>query len=302
MAQASRLTKDLTLAGSTTTIPRLIYGTAWKKEKTEDLVYQALKNGFRGVDTAAQPKHYDEPGVGRGVCRAVKDGIVKREDLFIQTKFSPPGNQGEKMPYSPGVPLKDQVHMSVKQSLRHFVDAGPEMYLDSVVLHSPLATMEETLIAWKVLQQYAPSAIRSVGISNTSLEILRELYDKADLKPSVVQNRFHGDTAYEVDLRAFCRERNIIFQSFWTLSANPALCRSAPVKEIAAKTGVPRTAAYYSLVLGLEGITILDGTTNEAHMTEDLEGIETVGSWAEGDGAADWVSALAKFKELIGET
>ena len=205
------------------------------------------------------------------------------------------------MPYSSNLPLKDQVHQSVKQSLRCFKTLGPETYLDSVVLHSPLATMEETLIAWKALQEYVPNAVRTIGISNTTLENLRALYDKAELKPSVVQNRFHSDTAYEVDLRAFCREKNIVFQSFWTLSANPALYRSAPVKEIVAKTGVARAAAYYSLVLGLEGITILDGTTSEAHMTEDLEGLEIVGTWAEGDGAADWASALSKFKELIGE-
>lgn len=83
MAQASRLAKDLTLKGSTSTIPRLIYGTAWKAENTADLVYKALKNGFRGIDTAAQPKHYNEGGVGQGVQRAIIDGIVKRKDLFV---------------------------------------------------------------------------------------------------------------------------------------------------------------------------------------------------------------------------
>ena len=85
MAQASRLAKDLTLKGTTATIPRLVYGTAWKAEKTADLVYAALKSGFRGIDTAAQPKHYNEGGVGQGVRKAVKDGIIKREDLFVRT-------------------------------------------------------------------------------------------------------------------------------------------------------------------------------------------------------------------------
>jgi len=42
----------------------LMYGTAWKKEKTAELVSLALKCGFRGIDTACQPKHYNEPGVG----------------------------------------------------------------------------------------------------------------------------------------------------------------------------------------------------------------------------------------------
>lgn len=83
---ASLLARDLTLnspSAAKTTIPKLVYGTAWKKEKTADLVYNALKNGFRAIDTAAQPKHYDEAGVGNGVSRAITDGIIKREDLFV---------------------------------------------------------------------------------------------------------------------------------------------------------------------------------------------------------------------------
>lgn len=83
-SQASRLAKDLTLAGSSATkIPKLVYGTAWKKERTADLVYKALRAGFRGVDTAAQPKHYDERGVAAGVKRAVTEGIIKRDHLFV---------------------------------------------------------------------------------------------------------------------------------------------------------------------------------------------------------------------------
>lgn len=83
-AQASRLTRDLVLPSpSSSKIPSLVYGTAWKKERTEDLVYKALKNGYRGIDTAAQPKHYNEPGVGAGVKKAVAEGLVRREDLFV---------------------------------------------------------------------------------------------------------------------------------------------------------------------------------------------------------------------------
>ena len=46
--------------------PYLLYGTAWKKENTSFLVSQALHSGFRFIDTACQPKHYDEAGVGKG--------------------------------------------------------------------------------------------------------------------------------------------------------------------------------------------------------------------------------------------
>lgn len=64
---------------------RLIYGTAWKGDQTADLVYQALKSGFRAIATAAQPKHYREDLVGEGIRRAIGDGIVTRQDLFVST-------------------------------------------------------------------------------------------------------------------------------------------------------------------------------------------------------------------------
>lgn len=83
-AQASRLAKDFTLAGvHATKMPKLVYGTAWKKERSADLVYMALKSGFRGIDTAAQPKHYNEAGVAAGFRRAVSEGLLKREDIFV---------------------------------------------------------------------------------------------------------------------------------------------------------------------------------------------------------------------------
>lgn len=65
-------------------IPSLVYGTAWKKDHTRALVRQALLAGFRGVDTAAQPKHYQEDLVGQGMRDAINEGVVKREDLYVR--------------------------------------------------------------------------------------------------------------------------------------------------------------------------------------------------------------------------
>ncbi|KAJ3553189.1 hypothetical protein NPX13_g10941 [Xylaria arbuscula] len=64
-------------------VPRFLYGTAWKKEATGDLVFKALRAGFRGIDTAAQPRHYNEALVAKGIKEAITKGIVKREDLFV---------------------------------------------------------------------------------------------------------------------------------------------------------------------------------------------------------------------------
>lgn len=74
-------------------MPRMLYGTAWKAERTADLVATALRAGFRGIDTACQPKHYQEKGVGDAIAAvaAAKDVSppVTREDLFLQTKYTP---------------------------------------------------------------------------------------------------------------------------------------------------------------------------------------------------------------------
>ncbi len=86
---SSALSAPLTLRGSfKDKMQPLIYGTAWKKERSSELVYQALKSGFRAVDTAAQPRHYQERLVGDGIRRAINEGIVKREELFVRSLYS----------------------------------------------------------------------------------------------------------------------------------------------------------------------------------------------------------------------
>ena len=69
-------------------IPKLVYGTAWKKERTSDLVYEAIKSGFRAIDTAAQPRHYQENLVGEGIKRAIDKGIVTRAELHVRFTLS----------------------------------------------------------------------------------------------------------------------------------------------------------------------------------------------------------------------
>jgi len=64
-------------------MPTMVYGTAWKKERTADLVYEAIKAGFHGIDTAAMKRHYDEAGTGEGIRRAIQDGLVTRENLWV---------------------------------------------------------------------------------------------------------------------------------------------------------------------------------------------------------------------------
>ena len=116
-------------------MPGLIYGTAWKKERTADLVVKAIQAGFRGIDTACQPKHYDEPLVGEALHKLEEHGI-ERETLFIQTKFTPlSGQDPRQVPYDKDATIESQVNQSFEASLRNL----QTQYVDSLVLHSPVA-------------------------------------------------------------------------------------------------------------------------------------------------------------------
>ncbi len=77
-------------------IPRFFYGTAWKEDRTTDLVSEAIKTGFRAIDTANKRKHYFEEGVGEGI----QTSAVPRAELFLQTKFTYARGQDHRKPYN----------------------------------------------------------------------------------------------------------------------------------------------------------------------------------------------------------
>ncbi|KAK5727375.1 hypothetical protein LTR15_003270 [Elasticomyces elasticus] len=284
-------------------VPTLIYGTAWKKEKTRDLVRKALVTGFRGVDTAAQPKHYREELVGQGIGDAMKEVGIKRHDLYVQTKYtSVNGQDPSNMPYDATASITEQVHASVASSLQHLASTAErpeEVYIDCLVLHSPLPTQSQTREAWQAMESHVPKQVRSLGISNIyELPALTALCNSANIKPAVVQNRFYSATGYDRDIRAFCGERGMIYQSFWTLTGNPDLLRSPPVRHVAACLGITAPVALYGLVLGLESISILDGTTDPGHMKADLDGVEAVQFWLRGSDHQQ-AEVLDGFRNLL---
>ena len=292
---------------STHFIPAFIYGTAWKKAATADLVYQALNNGFTAIDTAAQPKHYQEDLVAAGISRAIKDG-KQRKDLYLQTKFtSIDGQDPHKMPYDAKSPMVEQVNASILSSLRNFnfadvIKSGDisDPYIDTVVLHSPMRNIDETMEVWQTLEQYVPGEVRHLGLSNCTLFQLMDLYERSNIKPSVVQNRFYANTKYDIGLRKFCAEKGIVYQSFWSLTANPRLISSAPVQQLARELGISPASALYCLILSLGNITILNGTTNQARMKEDWDATSLVKEFAASN-SPTWDKLVREFKKLIGE-
>src|ERR1700693_5576693 len=114
-------------------LPDFLYGTAWQEERTPGLGEQALRAGFRGVDMANQRRHYFEAGVGQGLAAAYRAGVVRRSELFLQTKFTYRAGQDHRLPYDPEAGFSEQVAQSLAGSLEHL---GTD-YLDSYVLHGP---------------------------------------------------------------------------------------------------------------------------------------------------------------------
>lgn len=269
-------------------MPAMMYGTAWKKERTHELVVQAVLAGFRGIDTACQPKHYTEPLVGDALVELASKHNIPRTELFVQTKFTPlSGQDPKRIPYDPKLPLHDQVLQSVSVSLQNLKTD----YIDSLVLHSPLHTLDETLTVWRAMEEaHSRGTVRMLGISNCyDPSFFRRLHERAQIKPQVLQNRFYADSGYDIELREMCKEHGIAYQSFWTLTANPHLLGAKPFQAIAAKHRVSHEALMYKFVSQL-GITPLNGTTNTAHMRQDIEAMAA--PWSLAKDEMDTIAAI----------
>jgi diketogulonate reductase-like aldo/keto reductase len=255
---------DVLLTHAGVLMPRLLYGTAWKAERTAQLVEAALRAGFRGIDTAAQPKHYDEAGVGAGLAEVA----LPRDALYVQTKFTPlDGQDRTRLPYDLAAPLEQQIEQSVAGSLRKL---GCD-YLDTLLLHSPLHSRGATLRAWQAMEScVARGAVRQLGISNCyALAEFDALYRAASIKPAVLQNRFYARTRHDRELRAYCRAHEVVYQSFWTLTANPEALASSTLRNLALRHRCAPAQILYRYLTQIDVVPLI-GTCSTAHMREDL--------------------------------
>jgi diketogulonate reductase-like aldo/keto reductase len=197
-----------------------------------------------------------------------RNGNLARADLYLQTKFTPvSGQDPAPIPYNPKAPLPDQVRQSFATSLRNLQTD----YLDGLLLHSPLPSARQTLEVWQAMESLVDlRSVRQLGISNCyRLEQLEALYDSARIKPAVVQNRFHADTGHDREIRAFCRQHRLIYQSFWTLTANPHILAHRAVTGLASKHRRTPAQILFRYLTQIE-VVPLTGTRTETHMCEDL--------------------------------
>jgi len=251
-------------------IPALLYGTAWKEERTAPLVRAAVQAGFRGIDTANQRRHYFEQAVGDALEELYQDGRLTRQDLFLQTKFTYAGGQDHRLPYDPQADFPTQVRQSCASSLQHLRTDS----LDSYVLHGPSVARglsDADYQVWKEMEALCREGKTTfIGVSNVSLGQLRMLVQAAEIPPRFVQNRCFAVTQWDRDVREFCAAQNIIYQGFSLLTANPQLFREPDMIKLTRRHQKTVAQVIFRFAQQI-GMLPLTGTTDDSHMREDLE-------------------------------
>jgi len=251
-------------------VPRFLYGTAWKEGQTQALTELALQQGFRGIDTANQRRHYHEAAVGQAIAASIKNGSVKREELFLQTKFTFRDGQDHRVPYDPTAKIAQQVEQSFASSLEHL---GTDV-IDSYLLHGP--TQQSGLAAadweaWRAMEAIHDSGrARLLGVSNVSLEQLESVWRLARVRPRLVQNRCYAVRGWDRRVREFCAANGLLYQGFSLLTANRNALARPECARLAKRHGRSVNQIVFRFALDV-GMIPLTGTTSADHMRADLE-------------------------------
>lgn len=246
-------------------VPWILYGTAWKEERTTELTAAALAAGFRGVDTANQRKHYAEADVGRGLAASG----VPRARLFVQTKFTYARGQDHRLPYEASAAVADQVEQSCASSLRHL---GLER-LDALLLHGPQhgrgITADDRAVWTRFEDLHHRKLATLLGVSNVTVEQLDLLAAHATVPIALVQNRCYAKDGWDREVRAWCADHDARYQGFSLLTANRTELAQAEVAAIARHhaCSVPEVVFAFARQTG---IIVLTGTADPAHMKADL--------------------------------
>jgi len=237
-AAARRTNATVTLA-SGHEMPVFALGT-WKAPAgiTGEAVETAVKAGYRNIDAANDYNNEDE--VGAAITKVIADGVVTREELFVQAKL---WNSNHKA---------DHVVVDLEQSLKDLqVD-----YLDSYVIHwpqavpshgaqastrvngahaghyseNPMFPMDDDgyfssdltshyIETWKAMEELVDQGlVRSIGISNFNKKQLEEVVEHARIPVSILQNECHP-YLQQKDLIDVCNFNNIAFQAFSPLGS-----------------------------------------------------------------------------------
>jgi diketogulonate reductase-like aldo/keto reductase len=250
-------------------VPPFLYGTAWKEDRTRELTGLALASGFRGIDTANQRRHYVEAAVGEAVEQFLGRSGLRREELFLQTKFTYLRGQDHRLPYDPDAEPETQVRQSIASSLEHLGTS----YVNSYVLHGPASghawTPEDARVWETMAALQTEGKTRLLGVSNVALLHLERLCSSSTVRPAFVQNRCYARLGWDWEVRQFCTANGIVYQGFSLLTANPEVLAHPSVARIAARLEASRPQVVFRFAQQL-GMLPLTGTSREEAMRADL--------------------------------
>ena len=142
------------------------------KNECEESVYQAIKAGYRLIDTAAS--YTNEDAVGAGVKRAIAEGICTREDLFITSKLW----------------VQDMMdYESAQKGIEASLEKSGLEYFDLYLLHQ---AMGDYFSAWRAMEDaYKEGKLKAIGVSNFYAHILVNFVNTVEIKPMVNQVELH---------------------------------------------------------------------------------------------------------------
>jgi diketogulonate reductase-like aldo/keto reductase len=145
------------------------------------------------------------------------------------------------------------------------------------VLHGPSSRYDWTpgdFEAWQAMMRERDAGrAKLLGVSNMAISHLKQMAKAHAEAPAFVQNRCYARTGWDREVRAFCHDRNIIYQGFSLLTANVEVLRHPVVNKIAARLNATTIQVIFAFSRAV-GMLPLTGTTDAAHMKEDLASLE----------------------------
>ncbi|AUO22341.1 aldo/keto reductase [Pseudomonas sp. NC02] len=255
-------------------MPAVGFGTLFRDlTATTQAVTQALEAGFRHFDCAE--RYGNEAQVGAAIHDAVAAGKVRREDLFITAKLWNNNHRPERVvPAFEASCRRLQVEV-IDCYMIHTPFAflpGDELHPRDAfghVLYDSGVTLIET---WRVLERLVDEGrCKSIGVSDISLETLRELVAVARIKPAVVQVESHPYLP-EWELLEFCRQHGIVVLAFAPLGhgMRPRVLDEPVITGIARR--VRKTPAQVALAWSVQrGVAFLTSSVTPARIREDAD-------------------------------
>ena len=217
----------------------------------ERVVYDAIKTGYRLLDTAAA--YRNEEALGKAVKRAVADGLCTREELFITTKVWVQDQKNEETAYQ-----------AVKTSLEK-LDMD---YVDLVLLHQALG---DYFAAYRGITRACKEGLtRAVGVSNFYPFVLANFCENVEVIPAVNQVEFHPCFAQE-DALALMKEYGVVPQAWGPLAEGKhGIFTDPELTAIGQKCG--KTAAQVALRWNVQrGVSINVKSTHVERMAQNLD-------------------------------